>query len=503
MKKSPIAFLAFDLGAESGRTILAVLHSDKLTTTEINRFSTLPVQTPTGLHWNILHIWANLKEGLRLAALEAKKQKLSIVSLGVDTWGVDCVYVNKSGELIGLPYTYRDPRNIPAEQAILKKIGREKIYAATGIQFMFLNTLNQVYAQNTSDPNVLKTTDKLLFIPDLLHFWFSGNAVVEATIASTSQMINPKTGKWATPLLKELGIPSHMLSATVPAGSKIGILRPELALEAGFAKPIDVIIPGSHDTASAVAAVPVEASYLASGKWAFLSSGTWSLMGAELDAPIVSNASLDAGFTNEAGVGGKIRYLKNIAGLWLVQEIKRDLAKHGQDISYADLTKLAVLTKPFKTLIDPSHLPFASPGDMPAKIRAFAKATKQPLPKTPGELVRCALESLALTYRNTLIGLEKLTGKEFDLLHIVGGGGQNILLNQMTADALGKPVVVGPFEGTAIGNALTQAIGAGIVKDLAHMRQIVRNSTDLKRYEPKDAPAYTAQADRFNSILGK
>jgi rhamnulokinase len=503
MKKSPVAFLAFDLGAESGRSILAVLKNDKLTTTELNRFSTLPVQTPTGLHWNILHLWANLKEGLRLAGLEAKKQELPIISLGVDTWGVDCAYINKSGELVGLPYAYRDPRNLPAMDAVVKKAGREKVYADTGIQFMFFNTINQVFAQNTSDPNVLKTADKLLFIPDLLHFWFSGNPVVEATIASTSQMINPKSGKWAAPLLKSLGLPTHMLSNTVPAGTKVGQLRPEIAAEAGITKPIDVILPGSHDTASAVAAVPVEASYLASGKWAFLSSGTWSLMGAELDSPIVSPASLEAGFTNEAGVGGKIRYLKNIAGLWLVQEIKRDLAKNGQDISYADLTKLASQAKPFQTLIDPAHLPFASPGDMPAKIRAFAKATKQPQPKTPGDLVRTALESLALTYRNTLIGLEKLTGKQFDLLHIVGGGGQNLLLNQMTADALGKPVVVGPFEGTAIGNALTQAIGAGVVKDLTHLRQIVRNSTDLKRYEPKDAHAYAAQATRFNALLGK
>jgi rhamnulokinase len=500
MKK---AFLAFDLGAESGRSILAVLDKNKLATTELNRFSTLPVQTPTGLHWNILHLWANLKEGLRLAAIEAKKQKVSIVSLGVDTWGVDCAYINKKGELVGLPYAYRDSRNLPAMDAVLKKAGQEKIYAATGIQFMFFNTINQVYAQNTSDPNVLKTADKLLFIPDLLHFWFSGKPVVEATIASTSQMINPKTGKWATPLLKELGLPAHMLSPTVPAGTNVGPLRPDLAAEAGITAPISVILPGSHDTASAVAAVPVDPSFSASGNWAFLSSGTWSLMGAELDKPIVTPASLAAGFTNEAGVAGKIRYLKNIAGLWLVQEVKRDLAKNGHDISYADLTKLAVLAKPFKTLVDPSHIPFASPGDMPAKIRAFAKATKQPLPQTPGELVRTCLESLALTYRNTLIGLEKLTGKSLDLLHIVGGGGQNLLLNQMTADALGKPVIVGPFEGTAIGNALTQAIGAGIVKDLPHLRQIVRNSTDLKRFEPKDAPAYTAQAARFNSLLGK
>jgi rhamnulokinase len=284
----------------------------------------------------------------------------------------------------------------------------------------------------------------------------------------------------------------------VPAGTRIGTLRKEIADEAGVGG-VDVIVPGSHDTASAVAAVPVDEK--AGGSWAYLSSGTWSLMGVELDEPMLTDAARGAGFTNERGVGGKIRFLKNIAGLWLVQECRRDFARRGREFSYQQLADLAAEAAPFRTLVDPGYAPFASPGDMPAKIDAFAKRTKQDVPRTPGEYVRACLESLALTYRRTLDGVESLIGKRSDVLHIVGGGGQNRLLNQMTADALGRRVIVGPYEATAIGNALTQAMGHGQVKDLAHLRRIVRESFEPVTYEPRDAAAMEAQSERFAGLV--
>jgi rhamnulokinase len=495
-------YVAFDLGAESGRAMLAVLDGGKLKLTEAHRFPNIPVRLPSGLHWNLTELWQNLVTGLKKAGELAREQKVKLVSLGVDTWGVDYGLVGKSGQLVGLPFAYRDERNGPAMKRVMKSLGTKRIYDVTGIQFMPFNTLYQLAAEAKVEPAVLAEAKHLLMMPDLLHYFFSGKAVVEETIASTTQMIDPRSkhGTWAKAMLTEAGIPTQLLGKIVPAGTAIGTLRDELAKEAGV-DAIKVIVPGSHDTASAVAAVPVDMNK--KQRWAYLSSGTWSLMGAELDKPLINDATLKASFTNERGVGGKIRFLKNIAGLWLVQECRRDFERKGESYSYQQLTDLAAEATPFRTLVDPGHGPFASPGDMLAKIDAFAKATGQPKPTSPGEYVRCCLESLALKYRQTLSQLEALLGEPFDVLHIVGGGGQNRLLNQMTADAIGKPVSVGPFEATAIGNALTQAIGHGQVKDLTALRNIVRASTDLLEYTPKASDAYTAVMPRYESLLGK
>lgn len=494
--------VAFDLGAESGRAMLATLRGNHLELSEVHRFANIPQRLPSGMHWDLTGLWGNLVEGLRLAGRAAVERRIRLVSVGVDTWGVDCGYVGASGQLLGIPYAYRDPRNVPAMEKTIAKMGREKLYDATGIQFMPFNTLFQLVAQNASEPQVLRHTKRLMLMPDLLHYFFSGKPVNEATIASTTQMIDPRNGKWATPLLKSLGLPTGCLGRIVPAGTVLGDIRPSLAAEAGIpAKPaIKIVVPGSHDTASAVAAVPVDSKSKRS--WAYLSSGTWSLMGAELDKPIVNDASLAASFTNERGVGGKIRFLKNIAGLWLVQECRRDFARSGKEFSYQQLADLAAQADPFRTLIDPGHAPFASPGDMPAKINAFARKTGQPAPTTPGQYVRACLESLALTYRITLDNLEKLLGKPIDVLHIVGGGGQNKVLNQMTADALGRPVIVGPYEATAIGNALTQAIGLKKVRDLDHLRRIVRESFQPETYRPRHEVAFASQRQRFEKLLG-
>ncbi|MCC7192349.1 MAG: rhamnulokinase [Phycisphaeraceae bacterium] len=494
-------YIAFDLGAESGRAMLAVLSNDRLELTEAHRFLNTPQRLPSGLHWNLTELWANLVEGLRKCGKLAKEKKIKLVSLGVDTWGVDYGLIGASGELLGIPFAYRDTRNGPAMAATVKKLSEKSIYQATGIQFMPFNTLFQLVAAKKSEPGLLELANqggRLLFMPDLLHYFFSGKPHVEATIASTSQMIDPRSGRWATGLLKSLGLPTRALGKIVPAGTRIGKLRAEIAANAEVGL-LDVIVPGSHDTASAVAAVPVDESQ--SKNWAYLSSGTWSLMGVEIDRPKLNEAARQAGFTHERGVGGKIRFLKNIAGLWLVQECRRDFARRGQEFSYQQLTDLAAKAEPFRTLVDPGYAPFASPGDMPAKIAQFAKQTGQKLPTTPGQYVRACLESLALTYRRTLDRIESVIEKKIDVLHIVGGGGQNTLLNQMTADAINRRVIVGPYEATAVGNALTQAIGAGQVRNLVHLRAIVRKSFKPVTYEPRNSTAFNQAGERFAAYI--
>lgn len=494
------AYVAFDLGAESGRAMLAILDNEKLTLQECHRFANLPQHLPSGYHWNLLDLWRHLVEGLKLAGIQARQAGAELVSLGVDTWGVDFGLLGKSGQLLGLPFAYRDDRNPPAMAAVHQQLGADEVYLQTGIQHMPFNSIYQLKAQQATEACVLDGATDMLFMPDLLHYFFSGEKVNEATIASTSQMVDPHTGKWNTGLLDKAGLPHNFLKTIVPAGSKIGKLRKAIAKEADVDQ-IDVIVPGSHDTASAIASVPVDKTNR--GKWLYLSSGTWSLMGAELDKPVVNEASLKANYTNERGVENKIRFLKNISGLWLVQECRRDLQRKGQDLDYPTLTQMAADSEPFVTLVDTNHTPFASPGDILAKIDAYAQKTGQPKPTSPGAYVRACLESLALTYHGVCQDLERLTDQSIDVLHIVGGGGKNALLNQMTADAINKSVIVGPFEATAIGNALTQAMGNGDVKNLNHIRSIVRNSFDLQTYQPTGAAAYDAPAKRYAALQSK
>jgi len=493
--------LALDLGAESGRAILATFNGGRLAIEELHRFRHLPAKLPSGLHWNLTELWAQLMAGLGKTAAAAKQRNVELVSLGCDTWGVDYALLGKSGQVLGMPYCYRDDKHLAAYHKAIDNLGKKAIYDATGIQFMYLNTLYQVVAQKEREPGLLDMATRLVMIPDLFHYWFTGNITNEATDISTTQMIDPRTGKWAKPLLNQLGIPTHFLGDTVPAGSVIGKLRggviDELA-QAGLSN-VDVIAPGTHDTAAAVAAVPVDVSK--TPRWAYLSSGTWSLMGVELDAPMISDAACEASVTHERGVGNKIRFLKNIAGLWLVQECRRDFQKHGSELEYAELTRLAAEAEPMRTLVNPDHEPFVAPGDMPKKIAAFAQATGQPAPTTPGQFVRCCLESLAMAYRRTLGLLERLLGTKFDVLHIVGGGGQNKLLNQMTADACGLPVIVGPHEATAIGNALVQAMGRGAIKNLAEIRQVVRDSFELETYHPTGKASFDDQYGRYEKLL--
>jgi rhamnulokinase len=476
------AYAAIDLGAESGRIMLGVLDAESIDLQEVHRFENRPYTGPSGLHWDVESLWRAVLVGLRLADAAAEKRGARLASIGVDTWGVDYGLIDERGELLEAPHAYRDPRNQPAYERCLARLGAKAIYDATGIQLMPLNTLFQLAAAAEADRGLLDRAQRLVFMPDLMHYRLTGVAACEATIASTSQMIDTRTGRWASSVLRGLGLPSHFLSPTTPAGTRIGVVRDEVLREIGSAGPIDVVLPASHDTASAVVAVPA----LANASWCYLSSGTWSLLGAELDAPHISDASRAAPFTNEGGLGGSIRFLKNITGLWLLQECRREWAAGGREYSYAELAKAAAASPPLRTLIDPQSPEFGAPGDMSRKIADFARRTGQPIPEAVGEIVRCCFDSLVLCYRQTLERLEAVLNRRFDVLHIVGGGSRNELLTQMTADATGRLVIGGPHEATALGNILVQALGRGEIADRGDLRDIVRRSTRPKSYEPRD-----------------
>lgn len=493
------AFLAFDLGAESGRSILGVLHNNRIELRDLNRFANSHVNLPSGLHWNLTNLYANMVDGLALASRHCAEHDCELVSLGVDTWGVDFGLIGRSGQLLGMPFIYRDPRTVATMQQAFDTLGRERIYHDTGVQFMNLNSLYQLLALQQSEPALIAEAERLLFTPDLMHYFFTGEAVNEATIASTSQMVNPRhtgistTGEWAVSLLEDLGLSTHMLGPIAPAGTTVGVVRDSLASEIRGGHGVKVVAPASHDTASAVVAAPAQPGT----NWCYLSCGTWSLLGAELDQPVITDAAREAPFTNEGGYGGTVRFLQNITGLWMVQECRRDYDKRGETFDYATLTQLAADAPPFRTIVETRHSPFLLPGDMLDKIADYARQTAQPIPETPGQFIRCCLESLALTYRRTLEQLQSVLDRKFDVLHLVGGGGKNELLCQMTADALHLPVVAGPYEATAMGNVLVQAIAAGELKDLAQARELVQASISPRLYDPRDSAAWTAAYERF------
>lgn len=473
-------FIAFDLGAESGRAILATLQKNRLHLLEKHRFANPTSNISGHLHWNILSQWEELKKGLALAAGGQKK----IHGIGVDTWGVDFGLLDKSGALLGNPFHYRDSRTNQMMQRAFRKMPREKIFQITGLQFMPFNTLFQLLATQREQPGVLDAADKLLFMPDLFNYFFTGVARNEYSIATTSQMMDVKKRSWATGMLKQFGLPARLLQKVVPSGTVLGQLHKDVADECHVGQ-IDVIAPGCHDTASAVAAVPAEDE-----DYCYISSGTWSLMGVELNEPILSKEALAGNYTNEGGASGAIRFLKNIMGLWLVQECRRQFLAEGHQYTYAQLTDMAERAKPLRSIVDPNHGAFLSPGDMPKKMQDFCRQTGQAIPNSAGELVRCALESLAFAYRDVLFGLEKILGKKISTIHIVGGGSQNLLLNQFTADACNRRVVAGPIEATAIGNALAQAFAVEAISSWAEARKIVRQSFPVKQFLPKHAEAW-------------
>jgi len=492
-------FVAFDLGAESGRAVLGVVDGGRLTLHEKHRF-----QNPTGrmnghLYWDLLGQWEELKTGLRKAAFEQlpdHKHPVPLHGIGVDTWGVDFGLLDSNGDVLGNPFHYRDAQTDGMMEDAFVHVSREEIFHATGVQFMQLNSLYQLLAMKRAGSKALACADTLLFMPDLFNYLFTGQRKSEFSIATTSQMYDPRGKTWAIDLLGKLDLPAHILPEIIPSGTALGPLRRDVAEECGVG-PVPVVAPACHDTASAVVAVPAQGD-----DWCYISSGTWSLMGVELNEPIINEKSLRYNYTNEGGVGGTIRFLKNIMGLWLVQECRRHWQREGHDHAYAELTQLAQRAQPLASIIDPDDKPFLSPGQMPPKIVEFCAKTGQRPPASRGEFVRACLDSLALTYRKTLEGLEDVLGRKVDVIHIVGGGSQNELLNQLTADACNRPVIAGPVEATAIGNVLVQAMATGDIASLANAREVVRNSFQVKRYEPGDTGQWDQAYLRFRQIVG-
>jgi rhamnulokinase len=466
-------YLAIDLGAESGRTIVGTLENSVLSLAETHRFSNGPVQLPDGLHWDVLRLWSDIQAGISASAA-----KLPLSSLALDTWGVDFALLDRNGALLGNPYHYRDARTDGLLDEAFRRVPREQIFAQTGIQFMQINTLYQLLAMSLQKSPILEAAQTFLTIPDLFNFWLSGKIHCEFTNATTTQCFDPIRRTWAFSLLEALDIPTHILPPVCEPGTTLGSLLPEIAANTG-AGAIPVIAPACHDTGSAVVAVPAE-----NKDFAWISSGTWSIMGCEADQPSVTLKTLDYNFTNEGGVFGSWQLSKNIIGLWLVQECRRTWRHQGEDLSYDEITRLASEAKPFLAVIDPDDVSFLHPGDMPERIRQFCVKTNQPVPQTKGEIVRVALESLALKYRLTLDRLEELNGKRLDPIHIIGGGTKNRLLNQLTSDCTSRRVVTGPVEATAIGNVLMQSIALGQLGSLTDARAVVRKSFNVETYNP-------------------
>jgi len=488
----PHNFLAIDLGAESGRAILATLDQEQLSLAEIHRFPNNPVRLPDGLHWDILRLWSEIKAALHIVT---HKHHVQLDGIGIDTWGVDYGLLDRTGALIGNPYHYRDSRTDGLVEESFKRVPREQIFDLTGIQFMQLNTLYQLFSQVVQQAPALQIAETFLTMPDLLNYWLSGRKACEFTMATTTQCYNPRERAWSQPLLEALGIPAHIFPEVVQPGTVLGAVLPEIGEELGCGR-VPVIAPACHDTGSAVAAVPAEAQH-----FAWISSGTWSIMGAEADDPIVNAQSLKYNFTNEGGVNNTWRFSKNIMGLWLVQECRRAWARAGEELSYDDTTQLAAEADPFHAIIDVDCNDFFQPGDMPARIQKYCAHTQQPVPETKGAIVRCALESLALKYRWGLERLEEMLGYRLEPIHIIGGGTKNRLLNQFTADATNRSVVAGPIEATAIGNVLMQTVALGHLSSLDEARALVRHSFKPETYEPCPASEWDAAYEKLNQLM--
>lgn len=491
----PMRFLAFDLGAESGRAILGEWDGQRIELSELHRFPNGPVYLPDGLHWDILRLWTEITHGLALAV---SQHQTTLASIGIDTWGVDFGLLDREGALLANPYHHRDRRTEGMFDEAFRRLPRSEIFEQTGIQFLPFNSLYQLLATAVSDSQLLDIAATFLTVPDLLNYWLTGQKVCEFSNATTTQCYNPRQGDWARPMLDRFGLPQHIFPEIVSPGTDLGQLLPHVAELVGLASGAGprVIAPACHDTGSAVAAVP------ASGEgFVWISSGTWSVMGVEWPEPVITEQSLAYNFTNEGGVGNSFRFSRNVMGLWLVQECRRTWARQGEEFSYAELTQMAGQSAPFQAIIDPDYGEFLSPGDMPARIRAYCRQTGQLLSQDKGSIIRCIVESLALKYRWVLERLEEMLGGRLEPIHIVGGGTQNQLLCQFTADATGRQVMAGPVEATAMGNIIVQAIASGQVGSLAEGRAVVRDSFEMVTYEPVSTAAWDQAYARLLDLL--
>jgi rhamnulokinase len=493
-------FLAFDLGAESGRAVIGYIEHDKLRLEELHRFPNGPVQVHDSLHWDVLRLWSEIVHGLGLAA---KAYGDDLASVGIDTWGVDYGLLAADDTLLGNPYHYRDSRTDGMMEKAFSIVPRAEIYQNTGIQFLQLNSLYQLMAMVKTNSPALAAAQTFLNMPDLFSFWLSGRKASEFTIATTSQCYDPRTGTWAHDMLERLGIPTHIFGEIVPPGTVLSPLRASVAGDANM-DPIPVVASAAHDTASAVAAVPSTG-----GDYIYLSSGTWSVMGVEIKEPIISEKSLTYDFTNEGGVDNTFRLSKNIMGLWLVQECRREWEREGKPYSYDELTQMAAGAPASGprlpgaiSLVSLGDSRFLPPGDMPGRIQAFCRETGQPVPVAKGDIIRCVLESVALEYRWVAERLDEMVGHRLPTVHIFGGGSQNKLLNQFAADATSRDVIAGPVEATAIGNVLVQAQALGHIASLVEGRALVRRSFNVETYEPRDTTAWDGAYEHYLELKG-
>jgi len=503
------SMLAFDIGAESGRAIGGTLTDGRLSIGELHRFANGMLNVHGRWHWNLFRLFEELKKGLRAwAATKGSRPE----SLAVDTWGVDFSLLAEDGSFLGLPVAYRDAHTDGAMEAFFEIVPRERVYALTGIQFMQFNSLFQLFALKRARSPQLAAAADLLFMPDSFHYLFTGEKKTDFTFATTSQLFNPVAKGWEGELFKALGIAEGIMQEVVDPGTPIGTLSGQIAAETGIA-PIPVIAAATHDTGSAVAAVPATDGGWASagdggwasagdGGWAYISSGTWSLMGVELARPVINNRALTLSFTNEGGVDGTIRFLKNIMGLWLLQQCRKAWATK-KDYGYDALMAMAAAAEPFGAFVDPDHGGFLNPPDMPEAIRDYCTATGQSAPASEAAFTRLILESLALKYRHTLNQLLAARTGPIDRIHVIGGGSQNRLLCQFTANATGLPVIAGPVEATAIGNLLVQAMALGHIDSLAELRAVVARSFELEHYEPEETDRWSDAFERFETIVGK
>ncbi len=489
------AYLAIDMGASSGRHVIGRFDGERLALEEVYRFENGPTEVNGHLYWDLLGLWAHVRAGLRAAGAK----EAEIASVGVDTWGVDFGFLGRGDELLGNPYHYRDSRTEGMFQKAFEIVPKEEIFRHTGLQFMELNSLYQLLAMRLGNSPILDMAETILFMPDLFHWMMTGVKCNEFTEATTSQFFNPVKKDWAVELLEMLDIPTDFFPKLEQPGTDLGPLRRVLQEESGL--KANVVLPGSHDTASAVMAVPAQ-SVSKSPDWCYISLGTWALMGIESPQPVVTDEVLKLNFTNEGGVGGTTRLLKNIAGLWLVQECRRVWNEGGRNWDWEDLNRLSAQAEPLASFINPDAGEFAAPGDMPQAIREFCGSSGQTVPESEGAVLRCALDSIAMKFRHVLGMCEQLAGNRIETIHIVGGGTRNRQLCQAAADACGRRVVTGPVEATAVGNIMLQAVADGAVGSIHEAREVIRRSFPMEEYEPKETAAWDAAYERFLGVLG-
>lgn len=482
--------LAFDFGASSGRAIIGKFDGNKITLEEVHRFSNDPVSVSGTVYWDVLRLFHEIKQGIIKARMAG-----GFDSIGIDTWGVDFGLIDSEGKLMENPVHYRDTRTVGIVEESFKTMPREKIYGITGIQFMELNTLFQLISLKKYRPWMLDRADKMLFMPDLFAYMLTGKMCAEYSIASTSQLIDLKTGEWSKEILEAFGIKESIFAPIVKPGTVLGTLTPEICEECGV-DPVPVISVCGHDTQSAITSVPCE-----DGKFAFLSSGTWSLFGTELPKPIVNETSMNINITNEGGFDDSTGFLKNIIGLWLIQESRRQWQRQGEDYSYADLEKLALASEPFKCFIDPDAPEFVPHGNIPGRVQEFCKKTGQYVPQTVGEIMRCIYESLAMKYRLTFEKLRECTEQDYPVIHVIGGGTKDGLLCQLTANSCNRTVKAGPIEATVMGNVAVQLMSDGSVENIGQARKIIADSSELKIYEPQNTDEWEKAYADFLKIV--